>query len=210
MPPARPRHFPSLSGGAERFAGSRGCSITSCPACASPHHPGVFRFRKGSEAQSWAPSEPAPTSTQPSPASGNGGGLSPGPLTPKSPPFPKRRLLSPSSALTRRSHASHHGEGHRNMGKDTGTQRREDLPPAHPTRKNSACPRRDKRTSKEKEVTDASGTEAPPSPRGHRGNGCRNQRRFIVKTQPPNTRRLPSGLAGPMAAAPGPGCEKRG
>lgn len=52
------------------------------------------------------------------------------------------------------------------MGTDTGTQHREDLLPAHPTRKSNACPRRDKRTSKEKEVTDASGTEAPPLPPG--------------------------------------------
>ena len=42
MPSARPRHFPSLSEGAERFAGSRGCGIRSCPGRASPHHPGYF------------------------------------------------------------------------------------------------------------------------------------------------------------------------
>lgn len=36
MPRARSRRFPSLSGGAERFAGSRGCGIASCPGTTAP------------------------------------------------------------------------------------------------------------------------------------------------------------------------------
>lgn len=42
MLPTQPRHFPSLSGGAERAAGSRGCGITSCPSPVSLRHPAYF------------------------------------------------------------------------------------------------------------------------------------------------------------------------
>lgn len=195
MLPARPRHFPSLSRDAERFAGSRGCGTASCPGRASPHHPGYFVLEGEARrrAGSWAPSEQAPvcpdcwatalTSTHPSLAGRDWGSsarppdlkisscsqeqapvpqFSPDPQVPRIPPWGRSQ--------------------------DAGTWGREGLLPTRTARKSSSCTRgRDK--CEEKEVADASGAEAPPSPRGHRSNrnGCRNQGRFIVKTQPPNT-----------------------
>ena len=136
MPSARPRHFPSLSEGAERFAGSRGCGITSCPGRASPHHPGYFVLegearqgaghRQSQHPHAWAAGRQLPPLLIPPWPAGTGG-PQPGPSSSKSPAAHERS--SPDPQVPR--------IPPRGRSQDAGTGGREGLPP---TRTSSSCP----------------------------------------------------------------------